>query len=331
VIRAVARCRVDLAGGTLDIWPLGAMHPGSVTVNLAIELPVEVRLTSGGSEFIVRQDGATQRSPDARGLLADPSTALAGLVALELELPPVTLELASASPRGAGLGASSALTVALLAAAETLREGGLSSSPEQRAAVARDLEARLMGLPTGLQDHLPGQLGGVLAIEHRAGGERIRRLRADLESLGERLVVAYTGQSHFSAGNNWSILRRRFEGDADTVARLDRIRDVARELPAAIEAGEWEAIGGLLNEEWNARRGLAPEVTTPELDRLLAACRELGAWGGKACGAGGGGSIALLVPPERRPVIETALVAAGAQLLAAPPTARGLEVTSGRP
>ena len=77
------------------------MHPGSVTVNLAIELPVEVRLTSGGSEFIVRQDGATQRSSDARGLLADPSTALAGLVALELELPPVTLELASASPRGA--------------------------------------------------------------------------------------------------------------------------------------------------------------------------------------------------------------------------------------
>jgi D-glycero-alpha-D-manno-heptose-7-phosphate kinase len=331
VIRAVARCRVDLGGGTLDIWPLGAMHPGSVTVNVAVDLPVEVRLTAGGREYVVHQDGATRRSPDSRGLLADPATALAGLVALELGLPPVELELASASPRGAGLGASSALTVALLAAGEALGEGRLRLAPERRAAVARDLEARLMGLPTGLQDHLPAQLGGALAIEHRAGGERIVRLKVDLAQLGERLVVAYTGQSHFSAGNNWSILRRRFEGDSATVERLDRIRDVARELPAAIEAGDWEAVGGLLAAEWSARRELAPEVSTPELERMLALCRELGAWGGKACGAGGGGSLAVLVPPARREAVERALVGSGARLLAAPPTARGLEVTTDAP
>ena len=328
MIRSIARCRVDLAGGTLDIWPLGAMHPGSVTVNLAVDLQVEVRLSPRDREYVVRQDGATRRSPDARGLLADPSTALAGLVALELDLPPIALELLSASPRGAGLGASSALTVALLAAGEMLRDRRLRLTPEHRAAVARDLEARMMGLPTGMQDHLPGQLGGALSIEHRAGGVRIVRLDADLEALGARLVVAYTGQSHFSAANNWSILRRRFEGDPPTIERLDRIRDVARELPAAIEAGDWPAIGSLMAEEWRARRGLAPEVTTPALDALLERCRELGAWGGKACGAGGGGSIAVLAPPERRPAIEAVLVSAGARPLAAPPTERGLEVTN---
>src|SRR5438105_10192104 len=32
-----APCRVDLAGGTLDIWPLYLNHPGAVTVNFAVD------------------------------------------------------------------------------------------------------------------------------------------------------------------------------------------------------------------------------------------------------------------------------------------------------
>src|SRR5690242_8512183 len=55
-----APCRVDLAGGTLDIWPLYLYHPGAVTLNFAInrwtrcvletrEGP-EIRLRSGDLE-----------------------------------------------------------------------------------------------------------------------------------------------------------------------------------------------------------------------------------------------------------------------------------------
>ena len=55
-----APCRVDLAGGTLDIWPLYLFHPGAVTLNFAInrwtrcvletqESP-EIRLRSGDLE-----------------------------------------------------------------------------------------------------------------------------------------------------------------------------------------------------------------------------------------------------------------------------------------
>ncbi len=44
MVRARAWCRVDLAGGTLDIWPLGLLHRGARTVNLAVDLPVEVTL-----------------------------------------------------------------------------------------------------------------------------------------------------------------------------------------------------------------------------------------------------------------------------------------------
>lgn len=326
MIRATAWCRVDLGGGTLDIWPIGVMHPGSVTVNFAIGLPVSAELRTRTSDYAITQDGVGSRHGSLQALVAEPDTALPALVAQELELPPVEIRLASGSPRGGGLGASSALAVALLAATELLRHGELRRSAEERARIARDLEARLMGLPTGLQDHLPGQLGGALVIEHRAGGERVRRLEVDLEALAARLIVAFTGQSHFSAGNNWAVLRRRFEGDAETVARLEAIRAAAAALPTALETADWPGVGQLVSAEWQARRGLAPEVDTPEVERLLELALQLGAWGGKACGAGGGGSIAVLAPAERRETIVRELGAAGAVVLDAPPTARRLEI-----
>jgi D-glycero-alpha-D-manno-heptose-7-phosphate kinase len=325
VVRVTARCRVDLAGGTLDIWPLGLLHPGSRTVNVAVDLPVTVELAPRAAGYEV-VEGEERRAADTpAGLAADPGTALAGLVLEVLDVPPCRLRLASASPRGAGLGASSALTVALLAAGELAREGRLTATPEQRAALARDLEARLMGLPTGQQDHFPAQLGGALSIEHLPGGEQVRRLAVDLDGLGARLVVAYTGRSHFSAGNNWQVIRRRLEADPDVVARLDAVRDAARDLAPALEAGDWPRVGALMAAEWHARRGLAPEVSTPGIEALLETAGRLGAWGGKACGAGGGGCVAALCRPERRAEVEAAWRSLGARLLEAPPTPRGLE------
>ena len=328
-VRVTARCRVDLAGGTLDIWPLGQLHPGSRTVNVAVDLAVTVELTPLRSGYEVVQGEERRASQSPAGFAADAGTALAGLVLEQLELPPCRLVLASASPRGAGLGASSALTVALLAAGELALAGRLTASPAERAALARDLEARLMGLPTGCQDHFPAQLGGALSLEHRPGGEQVRRLAVDLDALGARLIVAYTGRSHFSAGNNWQVIRRRLEADPDVVARLDAVRDAARELAPALEAGDWPRVGEAMAADWHARRGLAPEIPTPALEALLAAAGREGAWGGKACGAGGGGCVAVLCPPERRARVEAAWQRLGARPLAAAPTRLGLETAAG--
>ena len=38
-IVAKAPCRADLAGGTLDVWPLYLYHEGAVTVNFAVTAP----------------------------------------------------------------------------------------------------------------------------------------------------------------------------------------------------------------------------------------------------------------------------------------------------
>lgn len=322
-VTARAACRIDLAGGTLDIWPLGLLHPGACTVNLAIDLPVTVELRARSHGYRVVQDGETVDADDAAGLAEPPRTALVGVAAQALDLPPFEARLASASPRGGGLGASSALTVALIAAAEELF-GRTRSEPSRLAALGRDLEARLMGLPTGAQDHLAALLGGALEIAWRPGGELVRSLEVDLDALGRSMVLAFTGQSHFSAGQNWQIVRRRLEGDDEVVDLLQGVADMAAALAAALEDGDLAAAGRLVAREWSYRRRLADGVSTPVIEELLERGRDAGAWGGKACGAGGGGCLVLLCPPERRDAVSRELAAAGATLLDARPTTRGL-------
>ncbi|HBL30682.1 MAG TPA: hypothetical protein DD490_27925 [Acidobacteria bacterium] len=320
-------CRVDLGGGTLDIWPLGLFHPGARTVNVAIDLAVTVRIAPA-PVYRVRQGDSLVEAASLAELAASPDGSLVAVVAEALDLPPVEVELGSASPRGGGLGASSAMAVALIAAAEAAL--GLDPSPPAaRVHLARDLEARLMRLPTGMQDHYPGLLGGVLEIRSAPGGEKVRRLSVDLEALGDHLVVVYSGISHFSAGQNWQVVRRRLDGDPDSIALFDGIAAAAAGLPEALEKGELPRAGALLAQEWSFRRRLAEGVSTPELERLLDAARAQGAWGGKACGAGGGGCLALLCPPERRADVARALEAAGGRVLATRPTGRALTVTVG--
>ena len=328
MVTARAWCRVDLAGGTLDIWPLGLFHPGARTVNVAIGLATTVRLRRIGDLYRVRQEGAVVEAPSAVELSKHPEGALVGVVAAALDLPPFEVDLASESPRGGGLGASSAMVVALIAAAE--EEFDLPrSSPRQRVALARDLEARLMGLPTGIQDHYPALLGGALEIRAMPGGEAVRRLEVDLGALGESLLVAYSGHSHFSAGNNWQVVRRRLEAEPEVTGLFEGIAATASELSVALEGGELPRVGELMTREWSYRRRLAEGVSTPVLENLLSVAGSLGAWGGKACGAGGGGCLAFLCPPERKTAIAEGLERAGARVLpGARPVAEPLEVGS---
>ncbi len=322
---ARAWCRVDLAGGTLDIWPLGLLHTASATINVAIDLAVRVRVEPAAARYTVLQGERRRECASAAELAAHEDGALVGRVAEALDLPPLTAVLASESPRGGGLGASSAMTVALIAAAEETFARG-ASSPEHLAALARDLEARLMDLPTGMQDHYPALLGGALAILHQPGGPAVRRLAVDLDRLGDSLLVVYSGQSHFSAGQNWQVVRRRLDHEAAVTALLEGIARVATSMGEALAADDLAAAGTLMAEEWRLRRQLAPGISTPVVEQLLDLASAHGAWGGKACGAGGGGSIAVLCPPARKTAIAALLQAAGGQVLPALPAREPLLV-----
>src|SRR3954447_15073329 len=51
-IVAHASCRVDLAGSTLDLWPLYLFHPGAVTVNFAVNILTRCQISPGPDRAI---------------------------------------------------------------------------------------------------------------------------------------------------------------------------------------------------------------------------------------------------------------------------------------
>ena len=328
LISASAPARVDLAGGTLDLWPLHVLHPGSVTVNVAIGLFASCRVRPGAPAFrVFARDGAFDlSSPDAAGLLKQPKSALVGslLEALEID-EPLEVELATDVPFGSGLGGSSALTVCLLGALEPLSRRDLSRV--HRVDLVRDVETRVLEKPAGVQDYYPPFGGGLHTIRFEAGHTFAARSEVE-PALWERHMTLFdTGAAHSSGMNNWEVLRARLDGDRQVAAQIEGVRRAAAAMAAAVEKGDFPAMGAALADEWAARRRLAPVVSTPEIEAAIATAREAGAWGGKACGAGGGGFVLLLSPPERTGAVRLGLSRLPpGRVVPAPVVSRGLVV-----
>ena len=313
--------RIDLAGGTLDIWPLYLFHEGSLTVNCAITryascvietAPERSRRIVLASRDIGRKESfvsfeALCRSPRYKLPL------LAHLVRVFRPADGFTLTTDSEAPAGAGIGGSSAMAVAICAALDRLTGAGLRR--EDWIHISRDVEAIVIRVPTGTQDHYPPAFGGAAAIVLAPGGERREALGCDLNDLERRLVLCYTGKPRQHGINNWEVFKRHIDGDRRVSQNLEKISIIARAVRAALERNEWKEVGRLVCEEWDFRRRNLRTISTPLIDRVISSARRQGALAGKVCGAGGGGCVTLVIDPEARARVEAAVVAAGAKLL----------------
>jgi len=325
---ASAPARIDLAGGTLDLWPIHVLHPGSVTVNLAIDLRARARVRGGSSGFRVTVPdlGYERNAARPADLLSDPRGALAGALLEAFGVArPLHIELSTAVPFGSGLGGSSALTVALAAAIAAASD--IRFTEPGRVAFVRDVETRVLGKPAGTQDYYPPLEGGLHRLEFETGDVRPRRREVDPARWLRHLTVYDTGAAHSSGMNNWEIFRARMEGDHTVAGHLDSVRDAALEMSEAVEAEDFRAMGAALGREWAARRRLAPVVSSPGIEAAISAAVAAGAWAGKACGAGGGGCVVILSPESRTAAVREALgrLDSGRLLLVAPEN-RGLEL-----
>ena len=315
-VHSSAPTRIDLAGGTLDIWPLYLFHPGAQTVNVAIQLRAACTVTPSddGRVWLVSEDtGRTLRAATWRTLDTDGDNRLLAHIARFFQVEGVRITTRAASPMGAGIAGSSALTVAVCAA--LARWQRVEYSPDQLLTLAMNLEARTLGIPTGVQDYRPALYGGVSAVELGVTGVTRVALEVDSLELERRLVLAYSGDSRSSGINNWDITRRHIDGDAALAARFERIRDIAAAIRDALVNGDWAELARQVTREWRERQGLAPEVTTPAIERLMTRAAAAGALAGKVCGAGGGGCVFFLIDPVRRTEVCRAVLDAGARLL----------------
>ncbi len=331
-IEVVAPNRIDLAGGTTDLYPLYLLMDGGCTVNVAITVNSRVKMITRGDKRIriVSEDlGEVVEISDRSELQVDGPL---GLVCRAVRaLPPesgVKIFTHNLAPAGSGLGASSALLVALLRGLLELRQE--SADLRMIVDLAAEIETAAIGVPAGKQDYIAALFGGISLIDFGYRGfarSAVSDESTRFDDLERRLVLSFTGEGRFSGMNNWEITKKYIDDEGEVRNTLIRIRDVAREVKRVVAAGLWDDLPELVDQEWTLRRSLAPGVTTDRIDAIMAAARSRGALANKICGAGGGGCMITLTPPERRSAVEDAIARAGGQVLEYKIDRQGLSVT----
>jgi D-glycero-alpha-D-manno-heptose-7-phosphate kinase len=112
----VAPTRIDLAGGTIDIWPLYLFHEGAQTLNAAISLRAHApstRATTTASPSCRRHRRTVEPT---RAALRDRGSAPARAARCTSSGARLTLTTRGESPAGAGIAGSSALNIAVCGA-----------------------------------------------------------------------------------------------------------------------------------------------------------------------------------------------------------------------
>ncbi|SRR5579871_190136 len=329
-ITAAAPTRVDLAGGTLDIWPLYLFHDDAQTVNAAISLRAhcEIETTSDSAIEIESRDlQRRERFADFAALKRASHYRLPLAAKLVRYFEPrggFRMVTNSESPAGAGIAGSSALNIAICGALNRQTSRKLSLPALQQ--VARNVEAQVILVPTGDQDYFPAMYGGLNSIHLTPGGLVVEKLQTDLAAFERRLVVCYTGAPRHSGINNWEVTKRHIDGDKRVFRNFAQIARIASEMRAALQANRWTEAARLLREEWSHRRKNAPGISTPLIDHLIAAARRNGALAAKVCGAGGGGCVFFLTEDGAKHRVMQAVARGGARVLDVTVASRGLTV-----
>jgi D-glycero-alpha-D-manno-heptose-7-phosphate kinase len=148
-----------------------------------------------------------------------------------------------------------------------------------------------------------------------------------LRILEERIVLTFTGESHFSGTNNWAMLKRFIEDAPNSRSCMRGIGEIAVEMRDALRAFDLDAFATLLDREWGYRKQLAEGVTTPQIEKMVGAAQAAGALASKIIGAGGGGCMITVVAEGVREAVEAALKGAGATLMPYKIARQGLTVT----
>lgn len=329
-ITSKAPCRVDLAGGTLDIWPLYLFHANAVTVNFAVDRYTSCTIESRNDREIHLESEDLGESEsfgsleELRGTRRYKLPLIAQILRFFTPQGGIDVRTHSEAPAGAGISGSSALIIAATNAFNKLTGAGYTI--EQLREISQNIEAQIINVPTGCQDYYPAMYGGINAIELGPAGIRRIEIKIPHEELMQRVVLAYTGVPRNSGINNWEVTKAHIDGDKNVHRNFEKIAKVSAGMRTAIERQDWKRAGRLLREEWGNRRKNAPGITTPLIDRLIEATRKAGSTGAKVCGAGGGGCVLFFVESEAKRRVCEIIQREGAEVLDVGVAARGVRV-----
>lgn len=277
--------RVSFCGGGTDVdWFASSEPDGGMVTSLALDRHIHVTVNR-------RFDDRVRVSYSSMELVDDFEDLEHELVREAMRMTGVTsgveiTTIADIPSRGTGLGSSSAVTVGLLNALH--RFAGRVASPEQLADEACRIEIDVLGQPIGRQDQYAAAYGGVNSITFGPDGVGVNPLQISpyvINRLSEEFTLVFTGTSRSAS----EVLSEAPEDPADKLARLRAIREQADEARGMLESGDLGALGALIGDAWDSKRGISHGVSSDEIDTLHDRIMTMGATGAKLLGAGGGG------------------------------------------
>lgn len=233
--------------------------------------------------------------------------ALAQIVRLTLQRigreanPDITLTVTSTIPIGRGMGSGAAVSTAIVRALAEHYEEWMPSR------VVSDLvyqaEKLYHGTPSGIDNTVIAFEKPIFFVKDEGW---------EVFWVGRPFVLAVADAGVASA--TWQVVgdvRRRRDAHPERYASLfERIGRISQRVRLAIEEGNLEALGRLMDENHALLQQIG--VSSPELDRLVAAARQGGALGAKLSGAGWGGNVIALVTEETSACVDMMLRLAGA-------------------
>jgi D-glycero-alpha-D-manno-heptose-7-phosphate kinase len=323
-IESTAPVRVDLAGGTVDIWPLYLLLDSPKTINFGVNLFARTTLECEPSP----QPSVTLTSIDLgktqtfawEEILDEHTRAIP-----ELDLPVrllrhfaklhsnpralvLDLKTEAKSPAGAGLGGSSALSISIIGAlwkwVNPRTPLDLERDGEFLISLTRDVESQVLYGPAGLQDYYGAAFGGLQVLSWKIARNARETLPVEtLKELEARTLLFYSGKSRNSGINNWQLFKGLIDRDPEVDRKFRAIVTATAKLERALLKQDFREVVSAIREEWEIRKTLAPGISTPEMDAAYARAREVSEIAFKVCGAGGGGCFFILLP-ERSPEIK---------------------------
>ena len=306
IIESKAPTRIDLAGGTIDIWPLYLFHHGAVTINAAINLYATARLTPRNDKKIIieSKDMGKEINADSINELNIASGLELVTEIIRFYSPEQGFHLITdcVAPAGSGIGGSSSLNIALNSTLNRFTDNRYSK--KEMLTIAKNIEARVIGVPTGDQDYYPALFGGINTIHLEDKGVTREKIKVNVKELEKRLILCFTGKPRASGTNNWQIMKKHIDGDKALYEKMESIKQTALKMGEALAKNRFDIVGQLLNEEWDNRKKLSKNVTTLKIEKIIKSAFQKGATAAKVCGAGGGGCLVLFVPPDKKKVVE---------------------------
>ncbi|MEM4216724.1 MAG: hypothetical protein QXZ09_01735 [Candidatus Methanomethylicaceae archaeon] len=310
MILARAPMRISLGGGGTDL-PSYYKRYGGFILSAAINKYVYIYVNRPCADDYIRVKYSryeqVERVEDIQHDLVRPALQLLNING--------SVEIVSMAdiPGGTGLGSSGTYLVALLTALYELKREKVPT--QALAEFACHIEMDLAGHPVGKHDHYLAAFGGITCLDIRQDGKVVVTpldiSMTAAEELRSRVLLFFTGLTRSSR----EILEEQKQGteadDPEMIESLHRTKELGYRIKEALEQGDLDRFGLLLDEHWQNKKRRSSKISDPRIDRWYEIAKENGALGGKIIGAGGGGFLMLYCPNEAKAAVRHAMAAEG--------------------